>query len=794
MSPASSSHAVNPWLLLSHEDLRKCEHGSSLVRRTVGNTTFDLCHARKSLWMVVRWSEDVRVAFCLINSLGADAELIEQHMDEQVRMRLKTPAGMFATVVDFPTSRRPVFHWRTTLRPFENLAVPFWLRDIVPLGEDADPSKTLGVIHTTQRGPQGNFIYASLTAPGHGSMLYLQNLGALSAYFEQTKTSAADTIGGTWPEIGFALPAAPVEHPLQAERDYVISDAYFICSNDVPTDDVASARQFLDLYAQVYLAMDKPVAIYRNWPRRVSETLQDLTHSPKCGVEIDDHRYLRAYAGSDDRPPESMVQLSVLVPMIEYAESREESIPLIEMLKRNVQTFVGPDVPSIARWLPSQSHLLQGQEEHMKPELMDSWYLWHTLLNLARLAQLGDAKARSLFLKSIEHGIQVARRFDYQWPVFYDMHTLEVIKAETEPGSGGEHDVGALYAQVMIKAYELTDDRRFIDEATNAARKLEGLGFDLAYQYNNVSFGAGALFRLWKETGDERFRGLSDVCWANVIANLWLWEGKYGHAKNYSTFMGLPPLRNAKYIALYEELEVLAAMHEYLRVAGDNATPALRVLLPEYGRYLIDRAWYHYPSELPGELLDQKPQSGELLRYISVPLEDLYEGWEKPGKVGQEVYGAAAPFIIATRHCHRIKGENFQLHCSYPVADLEYRRTARAGQATLRMVGDAQCRCHIRAVPATADPLPQFQLHRRDGNAWRECAGTLADLGYVEWEVPGDAVVRVDWKHSRVPERLNGTPAGVSGEKVNPKRKINGIKHANGHHAKSNSRHKPAKR
>jgi hypothetical protein len=41
-------------------------------------------------------------------------------------------------------------------------------------------------------------------------------------------------------------------------------------------------------------------------------------------------------------------------------------------------------------------------------------------------------------LDSIDYGIQVARHFNYHWPVFYDTYTLEVIKAETRPGAGGE--------------------------------------------------------------------------------------------------------------------------------------------------------------------------------------------------------------------------------------------------------------------------------------------------------------------------------------------------------------------
>lgn len=265
------------------------------------------------------------------------------------------------------------------------------------------------------------------------------------------------------------------------------------------------------------------------------------------------------------------------------------------------------------------------------------------------------------------------------WPVFYNIKTLEVIKAEATPGKGGEHDVGALYAHVMLAAFDLSGDQRFVDEAKRAASRLRGFGFDLAYQYNNVSFGAGALYRLWKMTGDEQYRGLSDICWANVIRNLGLWDCNYGNAKHYGTFMGLAPLQDAPYVALHEELEVLAAIHTYLALAGDDVPSPLRVLLPEYCKYLIDRAWFHYPSVLPIDVLAEKPKTGDTHRYLSVPVEDIGEGWNRAGSIGQEVYGASTPFIIATRHCHTVPGEAFTIHCSYPVS--HWRSPAKASSA-----------------------------------------------------------------------------------------------------------------
>jgi hypothetical protein len=83
---------------------------------------------------------------------------------------------------------------------------------------------------------------------------------------------------------------------------------------------------------------------------------------------------------------------------------------------------------------------------------MDSWYLHHPLLNLSRLALKGDEVAKKLFLDSLDFSIKVAHHFDYEWPVFYRIDTLEVLKAETQPGKGGEKDVPGLYAHIMLQA------------------------------------------------------------------------------------------------------------------------------------------------------------------------------------------------------------------------------------------------------------------------------------------------------------------------------------------------------
>jgi hypothetical protein len=743
----NGSRGAGPISLALISELRSLR-GKPLHSLSNGSFSGEIRSAGKALWLVARWGDGLRMAFCLAWTAGEKSQVVECAGERgSFRCGLQTLLGRYDVAVE-TCGRSGVFHWRSTLKPAAKMTVPYWPCDTYPLDAKGNPLATRGVVHTRQQGTRGAFLYGSVTEPESGSFLYVQNLTALNPYFAKTHTSPCDCVSDCWPELGFALPRSP-EKALEAGEEMVVSDAYVACAEGTPGSERQASRQFIDLYGRLYLELPKPEARHRDWPRRVDETIHDLTHSPKCCVERHGHRYLLAYTGADDRPPESMVQLAVLIPLLEYSRMREQHIPLVDELAANIGSFYHPGIESIARWLPADSDTLRGQEEQMKENVMDSWYLYHAYLNLARLASFGYAEARKLFLESVEYGIRVAQHFEYRWPVFYDIYTLRVIKPETEPGRGGEFDVGAQYVHVMQQAWEMTGEGRFIEEAERAAQRLTGIGFELGYQLNNTSFGAGGLIWLYQQTKKELYLELSEVCMANIVQNFWLWECDYGHARHYHTYMGLPPLREAPYLATYEELELLAAFHEYLERGGNDVRPGLRVLLPEYCKYLIDRAWYHYPSELPKDVLAAKPKSGILDRYISMPVEDLYEGWQNAGQVGQQVYGAAAPFVFSTRHCHYIKGSNFHVACNYPVKDFEVKRR----HAAFSIAGDARCKCAVRIVPSEYTRLPAVRGYVKN----KRVKGTVTAYGYIEFEVRGDADFRLEWEEDA---RHGGSAAG----------------------------------
>jgi hypothetical protein len=500
-------------------------------------------------------------------------------------------------------------------------------------------------------------------------------------------------------------------------------------------------KQYLDLLAAIYLVLPKPATTYKDWPDILQKGLFDLQDSPGSWCQLAGDHYFNAYLCDYVTPPEIMVQLAVLLPLVDYVEWSGSQLPVMQEIKKGLAAFYQDKFATIMRWHPKAADKLKGDEEQKQPMVMDSWYLQHPLLNLSRLALKGDEGAKKLFLDSLPFAIKVARHFDYQWPVFYKMDSLEVIKAETEPGKGGEKDVPGLYAHVMLQAWELTGKKQYLIEAKKAAKKLHDLGFDMFYQANNTAFSAGALLRLYKITEKRDYLELSYLALANIFKNVQLWDCNYGYGKNLPTFFALFPLSNAPYTAVYEEQEAFCAFHDYLRHAEDvPIEPSVRLLMAEYCRHLVHRAVYYYPTMLPKEMLSDEVKTGEVDPDLWIALEDLQDGWKKSGTVGQEVYGAGNAFGILPRHYMQVKEAGFMIFTDYPTYGFS---PAKHKPAKFRLAGDGRLTCRLRIVRTGDSALPKMQIIL---NGKVELKGKKVAGGDLEYQVPGDGELRIGWK------------------------------------------------
>ena len=644
----------------------------------------------------------------------------------------------YSVLVSYPKADALTFRYTVEAEPKIPLLYPFWPKDILSF-EKSGQIRGKGEIHTQQTGTRSGTLF--FNDGKSGSVFYFQNLTALNDYCEATETSAGGLVGGEWPEIGFSLP--PASKPLEADKPLILSDAFVRLEPEIPTEKSEISVGFLNHLAETYLVIPRPERHYHNWLETVERGLDDLYYHKGCWTFGGGHNYLNAYVADYKTPPEVMVQLAVLLPMIEYMEWKgEKEHRLVTDLKAGLPAFYKEDMKTIVRWLPSLEQNLDHSEEQKKPDVMDAWYLHHPMMNLARLADHGDEVARKLLMDSVDYVIRVAHEFDYQWPVFYQMATLKILKAETAEGEGGEKDVPGTYADLMLRVWKLTGEDKYLQEAIKAAKRLKGLGFEIFYQANNTAYGAGAMLRLYKETKDETYLKLSYDCLAGVFNNVQLWECDYGHAKNFPTFFSVFPLKDAPYTAAYEEQEVYAALHDYLKESeGIDILPSVRLLITEFIRHMVGRVCYYFPPMLPKETLVEKPNTGEIDPKLWVALEDLHDGWEQCGEVGQEVYGAGICFGVIPRQYFKVPGGNFTLFCDYPVREVKIGK----GSIRVHLNGDSRLNCRVMVIP-DADASKAF-VYTATADGSKNALGPIKQIQELtEFSVPGGQVLKISWK------------------------------------------------
>lgn len=685
-------NGFSPWYAAVYDTLSNGEV-QTLYSHSLQGYSITAKLSGHALWLVARWPKGGAVALRTAYAPEQPLQLTRTETSAgAMRFHLESPVGQHLVELKYEPSHLPIFHCTVSFTPAIPLIFPFWPRDLVMLGKSSHPA---GRVHISQKGHRSGLLYFSLTKPAIGSVLYFQHLGALKDYNEDTHTEAADIVGGQWPELGLALP--PGEKPLLQGKKYVVSDVTLLFSDLIPKNEFEEAEQFLQMLSDVYFHLPKPGTGYHNWPDILQKSLHNLQHNPGCWQQFGQNNFLNAYVSDYETPPETMVQMAVLLPLMDYAEWSRKEITLVNLMKKSIPSFYDKQIKAIGRWLVSQEEKLDRSEEHKKARVMDSWYLHHPLLNLGRLAAKGDQTATEIFFTSLEFVIKVARHFKYNWPVFYNLDTLEVVKAETQPGKGGEKDVAGIYAHILLQAYELTGKQRYLAEAKKAARSLNGKGFDLFYQANNTAFSAKALLSLFKLTGDKNFLRLSYICLANLMRNTAIWDCQYGHGKHISTFFTLFPLDDAPYTAVYEELECFSAFHEYLRLAQDvEILPSISLLLAEYVRYVLHRAIYYYPPALPEEMISPAPKTGEIDKRLWIPLEDLQFGFNPSGTVGQEVYGAGLAFAMVPRHYFKLPGADIMLFIDYPTFN---HKNGRNGSLQFDVKGDQRLTCRMIFLP-----------------------------------------------------------------------------------------------
>jgi len=733
-----TSAAISLWASAAIKQLSNSDN-EPLYKHAAAGFSFEVKVEGDSLWVIASFANEQYVAFRATYSPDGYKDIeVTANSDETFAVNLSAAIGKYEVKISWPKQQQAVLHFTSILQPERNVFVPFWPRDIIAYGKQ-EPE---GEIHVSQIGGRSGLLYASFKKKTAGSFLYLQNLTALGNYNTDTETSATGIVNGQWPEMGLSLPPA-IKKPLQKDKTYTISDAFIVMSDHTPSDQFEVSKGFLEALGTLYLLLPRSETVYQDYLETLPKALHDLETNKGCWSHRSGHSYLNAYLCDYQTPPEIMVQLAVLLPVREYMRWSGKTCTMAQEIMEGLKAFYNEQLGTVMRWLPAEEKRLDGSEEQKKPLVMDAWYLHHPLLNLARLASVGDKLARELLMNSIDYAIKVAQYFNYCWPVFYKMDTLEVVKAETKPGQGGEKDVAGLYAHLMLQVWDLTKDRKYLREAEKAAQSMPQHGFNVLYQSNNTVFAAKAMVLLYRETKKELYRDLVYLFLANIFKNIALWQCTYGFGENFPGFFELFPLSDAPYTAVYEEQEAYAGLEELLNDAqGLELLPSVRLLVSEFIRYAIHRMIYYYPPMLPQAMMVKEVKTGELDPKLWVALEDMHDGWEQSGSVGQEVYGAGLAFGIVPRQFIRIPGKEFLVYLDYPILN----QKIRGNKLYFDVSGDNRLNCRLLIVTKGKAPLPKIRISTGKSSGKQEIDNVRKEKQMQEYQIAGNQHVTVTWE------------------------------------------------
>lgn len=233
----------------------------------------------------------------------------------------------------------------------------------------------------------------------------------------------------------------------------------------------------------------------------------------------------------------------------------------------------------------------------------------------------------------------------------------------------------------------------------------------------------------------------SYVYLASFFHNCQIWKSEIGSAASWTNFMGVTCLQDAPYMAAYECFDSYAAFERYLDYGGPDLIPGVKLLVNEFCRHALDRAWYFYPDALPEAAIASASRNGYIVRRLNFPLEDLYPDGQPAGQVGQEIYGGGAALIYASRAFRRLEQAPFILFCDCFVRALH---RLDLHTISLRIDGPTGTRARLALVGVDLAAISP----RLTGPAGSYHAFTEED-GRLEAWVPADAALLLNWNDPR---------------------------------------------
>ena len=446
----------------------------------------------------------------------------------------------------------------------------------------------------------------------------------------------------------------PGSFRVPAGKTLVLADTYLYLRPDAPADNVTVCRQFVEMLADVYGLISKPPTVTTDWagvvvPRLIRDVLREPNGSRFQGK----YSIPRAYVDFEVADVELWNLLQLLIPLTPYTRNHPEQKDAAELRRRLEETL------PIFYDAKYQGFLNDPAPIDSK-RFFHSVYLFEPTVMMADLAEVGNAKAREMLLGFRPRLLELGRRCGY---VFADVWLDDFSK---QKGYYQFDETGAyIYIMTAINDLNGGKDAACLAAARAAAGKLADRCLDLMWEINLTAAGVAGCERLFRATGDTRFRDLAWIPLANTLRWAWLWECDYGMGEHITTFWGFCGTPGAPSSPEFEGHRTRFHLKQYEELAASH--------LPDRVRTMLHDSWTMGQTQSRFALPPYIVQAGAA-RYLAregtsetncgairydqmIPLEDFKVGWgtdmewwhnnPKLGIIGQEIYGAGGPIWYA---------------------------------------------------------------------------------------------------------------------------------------------------
>lgn len=541
-------------------------------------------------------------------------------------------------------------------------------------------------------------LYAYSAALG-STLFYWVDLTALNPFMQAAHYTPLATPRRMGQRLGHSFSQSDLLNQPQSAAA-ALYDSYLYLMPGQPADEDAMFTRYLHNLGDIYDLMAVPDDHLFGWfltytplegvPDTPFHGVQQLTirdlADEKNWVTLDGKRYLRAYVADTRQSAEAITQLDVYSALARYRGRFGQEPDYYDELRAIIPDFFNPDFGPQGMFQNSGPLAVTGPQGRG-----DTWYELGHALKVAELASWdpSDAELRDLALRSGETWIDFAQAVDYRFPRFYNFGTWE--GTEREPDSGGG------FAYFMLLLHDLTGEERYVNQARKALHALDGHGFRLAYETHMTALTAAAAARMYQIEPEPLYLDVIDRATANLMRLSWIWECDYGWMKVSlegtpaderwgafipRTFFGLNPTQQSAVITAKEQYEAWIYLSETLQRVHGALDPTTEKLIAELVKHTLLTIPFSLPPFMPPGAATEHPAAYETVSEndlaLFIPLEDLRDGWDVSGAIGQEVYGAGmAPAMAALALVEVEPG--LVVYSGYPLVEVEGTTVTFAG-------------------------------------------------------------------------------------------------------------------